>query len=113
MTIMKEKHEILLLNQNRKYVKVDDTWYDTNVELAPQVGANFLVGTIDEVLSFEEYAQMFPESKMELLFKASDKIPAGGYIRKITNDGSGNIVKYGVSPLHLQTSGATEEERSN
>ena len=113
-TVMtKQNHEVLSLNEKRAYVLVNGTWYDTSKELYPQVGANFLVGTIDEVLSFEDYTKMFPESKTELLTKASDKIPAGGYIRKITNDGSGDVVRYGVSPLHLQTSGATEEERSN
>lgn len=109
----KQNHEVLSLNANRAYVLVNDTWYDTNTELAPQVGANFLTGMIEQILSFEEYAELFPESKTELLTKASDKIPAGGYIRKITNDGSGDVVRYGVSPLHLQTSGATEEQRAN
>jgi hypothetical protein len=112
-TMTKQNHEVLSLNAKRAYVLVNGTWYDTSKELYPQVGANFLTGMIDKVLSFEDYAEMFPESKTELLTKASDKIPAGGYIRKITNDGSGDVVRYGVSPLHLQTSGATEEERSN
>jgi hypothetical protein len=110
-TVMtKRNHEVLSLHAKRAYVQVNNTWYDTHVDLYPQVGANFLTGTIEQILSFEEYTQMFPESKTELLSKASDKIPAGGYIRKITNDGSGDVVRYGVSPLHLQTSGATEEQ---
>ena len=109
----KQTHEVLSLNANRAYVLVNDTWYDTSKELYPQVGANFLTGAIDQILSFEEYTQMFPESKTELLSTASDKIPAGGYIRKITNDGSGNLVRYGVNPSYLQTSGKTEEERAN
>jgi len=114
MTVMtKQNHEVLSLNASRAYVLVNDTWYDTSKELYPQVGTNFLTGTIDQILSFEEYTQMFPESKTELLSTASDKIPGGGYIRKITNDGSGNLVRYGVNPSYLQTSGKTEEERAN
>ena len=75
----KQNHEVLSLNAKRAYVLVNGTWYDTSKELYPQVGANFLTGMIDQILSFEEYAQMFPESKTELLIKASDKIPAGSF----------------------------------
>ena len=106
-------HEILFLNENRAYVLVDDVWYDTNKELSPQVGASFLVGKISKVLTYEQYTKQYPESKNELYPIVSEKTISGGYVRKSVNDTGDQLVKYGVNPAHLQTSGKTENERAN
>ena len=45
---MKQKHEILFLNSNRTYVRVEDTWFDTSRELQPEIGNSFLLGNIAE-----------------------------------------------------------------
>jgi hypothetical protein len=104
-------HEILFLNDSRAYVLVGDVWYDTNKELFPQVGASFLVGRISKVLTYEQYTEQYPESTNELYPIVNEKTISSGYIRKHTNDTGDQLVKYGVNPAHLQTSGKTENER--
>ena len=112
------RHEVLLLNKNRSYVLVDNTWYDTHVDLNPAVGQSFLTGNIEKVLSYKDYTAKYPESKDEMYPMVIDKTISGGYIRKVvttrtSSDTSDKIVKYGVNPAFLQTTGKTEQETMN
>jgi len=100
---MNYKHEILYLNSSRTYVRVGNTWYDNSSSFEYNKGEAFLIGKIEEVLSYEEYTKQYPESKTEMGPRVSDKLSAGGYIRKTSTgvDKFGNkasIVEYGVNP---------------
>lgn len=99
-------HEILYLNRNRVYVLVNDTWYDAHKDLYPQVGANFLAGKIEKVLTYEEYTEQYPESKQEIYTEVSDKTISGGYLRR-TVDG---VVKYAVNPATPQVGSRLQRE---
>jgi len=88
------KHEILKLNSSRTFVLVNDTWYDTHVDLNPKVGQGFLNGQIEKILSYKDYTKEFPESKNEMYEYVSDKTISGGYIRRVVE----GLVKYGVNP---------------
>ena len=88
------KHEVLLLNSNRAYVLVDNTWYDTTRDSNPRVGDSFLIGKIEKVLDYEAYTKKYPESKQEIYNEVTDKTISGGWLRR-TVDG---IVKYAVNP---------------
>jgi len=98
------KHEILFLNSRRAYVRVEDTWYDTEKEHNPKVGQGFLLGMIKEVLSFEQYKELYPESKTEMFYEVVDKTHTGGFIRKVSDKkmmfGEYNrVVQYAVNPM--------------
>jgi hypothetical protein len=98
------KHEILFLNSRRAYVRVEDTWYDTEKEHNPKVGQGFLLGIIKEVLSFEQYKELYPESKTEMFYEVVDKTHTGGFIRKVSDKkmmfGEYNrVVQYAVNPM--------------
>ena len=98
------RHEVLFLNSRRAYVRVDDTWYDTNKEHNPRVGQGFLLGQIKEVLSFEKYKELYPESKTEMFYEVVDKTQTGGFIRKVSDKKIlhgeyARVVQYGVNPL--------------
>jgi hypothetical protein len=88
------KHETLHLNSKRAYVLVNDTWYDTHVDLNPQVGQTFLNGSIEEVLDFASYTAKYPEAKDEMFPYVSEKTVHGGYIRRVVD----GLVKYAVNP---------------
>jgi len=88
------KHEILHLNDKRAYVLVNDTWYDSHVELAPQKGQSFLNGIIEEVLDYSTYTTKYPEVKEEIFTVVSEKTMHRGYIRRVVD----GVVKYGVNP---------------
>jgi len=92
-------HEVLFLNSRRSYVLVNSVWYDTNKDLNPVVGQQFLLGKIEKVLSYEDYTKQFPESKTEIYPLVTEKTISGGFIRKIFHDGSQNLVKYGINPV--------------
>ena len=103
---MNYRHEILDLNPTRAYLRVGDTWYDGHRDYDHQVGDRFLIGTINEVLSYDEYRKQYPESKHEMRPKVSDKTIHGGYLRKTTRiveeDGFiSNIVEYALNPQQL------------
>lgn len=88
------KHEVMHLSKNRSYVLVNDTWYDTHVDLNPRIGQSFLVGRIEEILDYETYKEKYPESKEEIYPYIVDKTMSGGYLRRALN----GLVKYGVNP---------------
>jgi len=97
------RHEILYLNSSRAYVLVGDTWYDTHVELNPQIGNSFLLGRIEKVLSYSEYSETFPESKDEIISFVNDKTQSGGFLRKVSTERQPDksfqrFVRYGVNP---------------
>jgi hypothetical protein len=103
---MTERHEILHLNRNRSYVKVGDTWYDTHIDLYPQVGANFLMGKIEQVLSYDDYTNQYPESKQEIYPEITDKTISGGYLRRVID----GVVEYAVNPATPQVGSRLERE---
>lgn len=88
------RHETLYLNRNRLYVLVNDTWYDTHVDLNPKIGQNFLNGHIQEILDYQSYTERYPEAKDEIYPIVSEKTIHGGYIRRVVN----GLVKYAVNP---------------
>lgn len=89
------RHEILYLNKGRSYVRVGETWYDTNTDLYPKLDQPFLLGRIEEILSYEDYSEKYPESKDEIYPYIIDKTVSGGYIRKVID----KQVKYAVNPI--------------
>lgn len=89
------KHETLRLNQNCLYVLVNDTWYDTHVDLSPREGQPFLNGRIEEILDFNTYIERYPEAKEEIFDYVSEKTAHGGFIRRVVN----GMVKYAVNPI--------------
>ena len=98
------RHEVLFLNSGRSYVRIDDVWYDTNKEHDPQVGQGFLMGRIEEILDFETYKEIYPESKTEMFYNVTDKTQTRGFIRKVSDlkydtGDYGRRVEYGVNPL--------------
>jgi hypothetical protein len=99
------KHEILKLNSSRTYVLVDDTWYDTHVDLNPKTGQGFLNGRIEKILSYKEYTEEFPESKNEMYDHVSEKFISGGYIRRVVD----GLVKYAVNPATPAASSMTDK----
>lgn len=92
------RHEILYLNSRRTYVRVSETWYDTNRYLYPEVNQPFLIGRIEEILSYEEYVNTYPESKDEIYPFVADKTVSTGYLRKVID----KQVKYAVNPIEPQ-----------
>lgn len=94
LEIEKMKHETLHLNQSRLYVLVNDTWYDTHVDLNPRVGQPFLNGRIDEILDYSTYTERYPDANEEIHSYISEKTVHGGYIRRVVN----GMVKYAVNP---------------
>lgn len=88
------KHETLHLSSRYAYVLVNDTWYDTHIELNPKVGQSFLNGRIEKVLSYESYKAKYPEAKNEMYPYVSEKTIHGGYIRRVVD----GMVKYAVNP---------------
>ena len=99
------KHEVLFLNPNRAYVRVEDTFYDTHRDSNPKKGESFLLGKIEEVLDYEKYTNKYPESKTEIYNEVVDKTLSGGWIRR-TIDG---MVKYAVNPATPQAVTAKKE----
>lgn len=100
---MSHRHEVLLLNSTRAYVRVGDTWYDTRSDFGQAIGEQFLIGTIEEILTYTEYKKKFPESKNEMWSRVNDKTNSGGYIRKASSksDGVGShdqLVEYAINP---------------
>ena len=98
------KHEILFLNSSRCYVRIQDVWYDTHKEHNPQVGQPFLVGLVEEVLSYEAYKETYPESKTEIYYIVNDKTQSRGFIRKVEDKRMGEgsyerMVQYAINPL--------------
>ena len=98
------KHEVLFLSSRRSYVRVNETWYDTNKEHNPKKGQGFLLGSIEEILDYETYTKTYPESKTEIFYEVNDKTHSGGYLRKISDKkiavGEYNrAVQYAVNPL--------------
>lgn len=100
------KHEILYLNKKRAYVLVNDTWYDTSADFNLKADQKFLTGKIEEVLSYEDYVEKYPESREEIYPYVSDKTISGGYIRRVLD----NMVKYGVNPETPSTGTRLETE---
>jgi hypothetical protein len=76
------------------YVLVNDTWYDTHIDLNPKVGQSFLNGRIDKILDYETYKAKYPEAKDETYPYVSEKTIHGGYIRRVVE----GVVKYAVNP---------------
>ena len=111
------QHEILYLNENRIYVRVNETWYDTNKDLEPRVGAPFLLGKISEVMSYESYKNLYPGSTEEIYESVNESITKGGYIRaaitkKLSRFTWAKIVKYGIiqqSKKDIDSKGQSEE----
>ncbi len=96
------QHEILYLNENRVYVRVGDTWYDTNKEFDPKVGAPFLLGKISEVLTFNDYISLYPGSTKEIFQTINDSVNVEGSIRAAINKRVSRftwvkMVKYGIT----------------
>lgn len=96
------QHEILYLNENRVYVRVGDTWYDTNKEFDPKVGAPFLLGKISEVLTFDDYISLYPGSTKEIFQTVNDSVNMDGSIRAAINKRVSRfswvkMVKYGIT----------------
>ncbi len=96
------QHEILYLNENRVYVRVGDTWYDTNKEFEPKVGAPFLLGKIAEVLTFNDYVSLYPGSTKEIFQTVNDSVNMDGSIRAAINKRVSRfswvkMVKYGIT----------------
>jgi len=89
------KHETLRLNQNCLYVLVNDTWYDTHVDLSPRQGQPFLNGRIEEILDYNTYIERYPEANEEIFDYVSEKTAHGGFIRRVVN----GMVKYAVNPI--------------
>lgn len=103
---MTYRHEILDLNSSRVYLRVNDTWYDSPRDFNYVIGDRFLIGSVEEILSYDEYRNQYPESKHEMRPKVSEKTIHGGYIRKTsyTDNGDGtrsNLVEYAVNPQQL------------
>lgn len=88
------KHETLRLNSRYLYVLVNETWYDTHIDLNPKVGQSFLNGRIEEILDYEAYKAKYPEVKDEIYPIVSEKTIHGGYIRRVVE----GVVKYAVNP---------------
>lgn len=88
------KHEILLLNKDRSYVRVNDVWYDTRTDLTPKLGQYFLVGQIEEILDHATYTERYPESTEERYYYVTEKTMSGGFLRRTLK---GEVV-YGVNP---------------
>lgn len=114
---MNQRHEVLFLNDNRSYVLVGDTWYDTHRDLAPQVGQSFLIGKIDQVLSYDEYKASYPESKEEIYFQVTDKTISGGFLRRVVGSNTENshydkLVRYAVNPAQPQVGSKGSKESS-
>lgn len=103
------KHEIMHLSSKRSYVRVEDTWYDTHVDLLPEVGQVFLLGRIEEVLSYQEYTNTYPEVKDEIYPFVADKTLSGGFLRKVVD----RVVKYGINPIDLQIGQSQQEALLN
>ena len=104
---MSYRHEILYLNSSRAYVRVGDTWYDTRNDFDQQVGDQFLIGAIEEIMTHKEYTKQYPESKTEIGPKASEKTMSGGYIRKASslidaNSKHISVVEYAINPQQFQ-----------
>lgn len=100
------RHETLFLNQNRTYVFVNDTWYDTHRELYPKVGQFFLIGPIEEILDYETYTTNYPEAKKEMYGVVAEKTTHGGFIRREVD----GMVKYGVNIGALIAAAQTQRE---
>lgn len=98
------KHEILFLNPSRVYVRVSETWYDTHRELNPKLGQTFLNGKVEEVLTYDEYREKFPEVKDEIYNQVADKTVSGGFIRRTV----GPKIKYAVNPITPTTAAYSE-----
>jgi hypothetical protein len=100
------KHEVLFLNPGRTYVRVNDTWYDTHKDSNPEIGQGFLIGKVEEILSYEEYKGKYPESKTEIYSEVTDKTISGGYLRRVLD----NMVKYAVNPATPMVSSSNRKE---
>jgi len=99
---MTQSHEILFLNSSRVYLRVGNTWYDGTTSFHYEIGDIFVIGKIEEILSYAKYKARFPTSKNEMGPSMSDKTNSGDYIRKVSNkaDSQGrynNIVEYTVN----------------
>lgn len=100
---MSQRHEILYLNPTRAFIRVGDTWYDSRADFDHKIGDPFLIGRVEEILSYDEYTNLFPESTTELYERVSEKTNSGGYIRKATytsaNAGENqSLVEYAINP---------------
>lgn len=100
------KHEILFLNPTRAYVRVGEAFYDTHKDSNPEIGQGFLIGKIEEVLSYEKYKEQYPESKTEIYDEVTDKTISGGYLRRVLD----NMVKYAVNPATPMVSSSKRKE---
>jgi len=96
------KHETLFTDRSRAFVKVGNTWYDTNKELQPIVDQPFLAGRISEVLSYDEYVAQFGE-KMSCIFdEVNDRTKSSGFLRKVVDEyyetgKASRVVRYGIN----------------
>lgn len=102
------QHQILYLNSSRTYVLVEGTWYDTRSDFNPSVGSNFLLGKIEQILSYEEYKEAYPESNNVLFPYINDVTPSGGFIRKVCTEKQEDssykkFVRYSVNPESRST----------
>jgi hypothetical protein len=100
------RHEILYLNPKRVYLRVGDTWYDNHADYKYQIGDRFLLGAIDEILTYDQYKKKYPHSKNEMGPKVTEKTGHQGYIRKVTGrcDEKGittRYVEYAVNPQQI------------
>lgn len=103
---MTYKHEIMHLNSSCVYLRVNDTWYDASNGFTYEIGDPFLIGRVEEILSYEEYTERFPESKNEMAQAVSEKTTHKGYLRKpatvLNPDGTkSRVVQYAVNPKQL------------
>ena len=103
---MTYRHEILDLNSSRVYLRVGDTWYDSPRDFNYELGDRFLIGMVEEILSYDQYREQYPDSKHEMRPKVSEKTVHGGYLRKTTHVDNGDgtrcsMVEYAVNPQQL------------
>jgi hypothetical protein len=108
------KHEILKLNEERAYVRIGETWYDTNKHLDPIVGQPFLGDSIEEILTYEEYRAQFPDSTHELFEEVNNKTGHKGSLRisRQHYNEAGVLVKsvqYAVNPLQIHPKEVAED----
>lgn len=107
---MNYKHETLYLNSTRVYLRVGETWYDSRADFGHKIGEQFLIGSIEEILTYSEYTDRFPDAKSELFAKVNDKTGPNGYIRKATytatsDGGRISSVDYAVNPQQFSVIG--------
>lgn len=79
-------HEFLWLNNKRQYLLLDNgTWYDASVNFVYKPGDLFLTGKVQEILSYEDYIDRFPEvQKIDCKYESNS---ISGIYARLTNHG--------------------------